>query len=52
MKGAITEMPPEQQRLIQCAATEIQAVLDAYGDEGVIALGLTGLEITIKRSHG
>lgn len=50
IKGAISEMEPGDQRLIQCAAAEIQAVLDAYGENGVIALGLVGSKLAAEQA--
>lgn len=44
LKGIISEMPEESKIKIKEASEKIKAVVTEYGDEGLIALALTGGE--------
>lgn len=46
--GAISQMPPEDRKLVDACAAEIRHTLKSYGEHGVLALGLIGAEIAAK----
>jgi hypothetical protein len=44
LKGIISEMPADQQAKVHEAAEKLRAVTAEYGDAGLIALALVGIE--------
>jgi hypothetical protein len=48
MKGALSDLPPEEKTKILNAKKEIETAIEKYGDAGKIALALCGLEFTAE----
>jgi hypothetical protein len=47
IKGAITELSEDQQKSISKAVGELNSVVGAYGDDGIIALSLVALQAAV-----
>ena len=44
LKGMLSEMPKEELEKVEAAKAEIDAVVAAHGDYGLVALGWVGIE--------
>lgn len=44
LKGMVASLPKEQQDTINACKQELNAILERYGDEGLIAFALVGIE--------
>ena len=51
LKGAISEMPVDQQAKVNECADKLRATIIGYEEMGVIAMALVGIEVTLEQEN-
>lgn len=49
LKGAISELPPEDQEKIKAVANTLKSIILSNGDAGMMAFALLGAEMAVEQ---